>query len=206
MENEQQKANEIVSANVSSPTTALVPTQETQSENVGKAKRKSKKLPKSVRPEEFKALIEVIPKKDFIARIAFLLAYGVGMRVSEVLRCDPSQDHFRPNSIFIPESKYGVERVVPIPKGWKEDFLSNLPLKTTDRTLERKFKKYAKIANLNPLYTFHSLRHGFGTRSLESGIPLNQVQVLLGHSNISTTSIYVKANPLDAIKNYEDLF
>lgn len=52
----------------------------------------------------------------------------------------------------------------------------------------------------------HSLRHGFATRCLESGIPINQVQMLLGHSNVSTTSIYVKANPIDAIKNYEELF
>lgn len=167
-------------------------------------RNKTKKLPKSVRPEEFKAMIKKIPKKDFIARIAFLLAYASGMRVSEVLRC--SKEHFREKSIFIPEAKYGVERVVPIPKGWKKDFLKSLPLKTTDRTLQRKFKKYAKLAKLNPLYTFHSLRHGFATRSLESGVPINQVQVLLGHANLATTSIYTKANPVDAIKSYEDLF
>lgn len=167
-------------------------------------KRKSRPLPKSVRPEEFKELIKVTPTKDMISKIAFLLAYGSGMRVSEVLRCSP--EHFRPNSIFIPPSKYGVERVVPIPKGWKEDFLKHLPIKRTIRSLQRRFKNYSKKANLNPLYTFHSCRHGFATRSLESGIPLNQVQVLLGHSNIATTSVYVKANPLDALKSYEELF
>jgi integrase/recombinase XerD len=85
--------------------------------------KKSRKLPKAIRPEEFKELIKAIPKKDMIARISFLLAYGSGMRVSEVLRC--RKEHFRSNSIFIPESKYGVERVVPTPKGWKEIF-SNL--------------------------------------------------------------------------------
>ncbi|HEY0088226.1 MAG TPA: tyrosine-type recombinase/integrase, partial [Candidatus Lokiarchaeia archaeon] len=61
-------------------------------------------------------------------------------------------------------------------------------------------------AKLPEFYTFHSLRHGFATRLLESGVPINQVQVLMGHSNISTTSIYLKANPIDAIKSYEDLF
>ena len=72
--------------------------------------------------------------------------------------------------------------------------------------LQRNFKTACVKAKLNSLYTFHSLRHGFATRLHESGTPLNQVQVLLGHSNISTTSVYVKANPLDAIKSYEDLF
>lgn len=166
--------------------------------------RKTRKIPKAVRPEEFKLLIQKIPRRDIVSRISFLLAYGSGMRVSEVLRC--SKEHFRGNSIFIPESKYGVERIVPIPKGWKDLFNKELPLKASSRTLERKFKKYAKIAGLPDYYTFHSLRHGFATRLLESGAPLNQVQVLLGHSNISTTSIYTKANPYDAIKSYENLF
>lgn len=167
-------------------------------------KRKSRKLPKSVRPEEFKKLIQAIKKKDMISKVSFLLAYGAGMRISEVLRCSP--EHFRENSIFIPQSKYGVERVVPIPKGWKKEFLKYLPLKTYTRKLQRRFKTYAKKAKLNSQYSFHSLRHGFATRSLESGVPINQVQVLLGHSNISTTSIYTKANPQDALKSYEDLF
>jgi len=166
--------------------------------------RKKRKLPKSVRPEEFILLIKKIPKKDHLAKISFLLAYGAGMRISEVMRC--SKEHFREKSIFIPESKYGVERVVPIPKGWKKDFMKHLPLKTTTRTLQRKFDKYSNLAKLNPLYTFHSLRHGFATRSLESGVPINQVSLLLGHSNIATTSIYTKANPIDAIKSYEDFF
>lgn len=167
-------------------------------------KRRNRKIPKAVRPEEFVSMIKIVPKKDFLARISFLLAYGAGMRISEVLRC--SKEHFRETSIFIPESKYGVERIVPIPKGWKDEFLKYLPLNTTDRTLERKFKKYAVNSNLAKHYTFHSLRHGFATRLLENGVPINQVQVLLGHSNVSTTSVYVKANPVDALKSYEDLF
>ena len=166
--------------------------------------KKSRRLPKSLRPEEFRELIKAVKPKDTDIKIAYLLASGAGMRISEVVRCSP--EHFRPNSIFIPPSKYGVERIVPIPKGWKEDFLKQLPIKRSIRVLQWHFKNGIKRANLNPLYTFHSLRHFFATRSLESGIPLNQVQVLLGHSNISTTSIYVKANPLDALKSYEELF
>jgi len=167
-------------------------------------KRSSRKLPKSVRLEEWDKLIKVIPSKDKTALISFLLAYGASMRISEVLRC--KQEHFRENSIFIPESKYGVERVVPIPKGWRKDFFNFLPINKGKRTLQRKFKKYALKAGLNPLYTFHSLRHGFATRAVEAGIPLNQVQIALGHSNIATTSIYTKASPQDLLKSYEDKF
>ncbi len=166
--------------------------------------KKPRRLPKSVRPEEFPKLIKVIPKKDIIAKIAFLLAYGAGMRVSEVKRCSP--EHFRENSIFIPESKYGVERIVPIPKGWKKEFFKELPLKREIRALQRRFTKYKTIAKLDPKYSFHSLRHGFATRAFENGVPLNQVSLALGHSNISTTSIYLKANPKDMLNSYEEYF
>lgn len=183
--------------------------EEQETKEVSQKKRNSRKLPKAIRPEEFKLLINQVPKTDFKARIGFLLAYGSGMRISEVLRC--SREHFQDNKLFVPESKYGVERYVPIPKGWKEEFFTKIPLtkksiSTGSRMLQRKFKKYSKLAKLQDYYTFHSLRHGFATRGLESGIPINQVQMLLGHSNISTTSVYVKANPVDALKNYEELF
>ncbi len=166
--------------------------------------KKSGKIPKAVRVEEFKLLIQKVPRDDYIARVSFLLAYGSGLRVSEVVRCE--KEHIKGNTIFIPESKNGVERIVPKPKGWRDVFLKYLPIKVTVRTLQRKFRKYSVLAKLSDYYTFHSLRHGFATRLLESGVPINQVQVLLGHSNISTTSIYTKANPHDAIKSYEDLF
>ena len=76
--------------------------------------KKSRKIPKAVRVEEFKLLIQKIPKDDIIARISFLLAYGSGLRVSEVLRC--KKEHFKGNSLFIPESKYGVAK--PCLKEW----------------------------------------------------------------------------------------
>lgn len=166
--------------------------------------KKARRLPKSVRPEEFVRLIRAIPKKDIAARVGFLLAYGSGMRISEVLRCSP--DHFRENSIFVPESKYGVERIVPIPRGWRKEYEKHLPIKKSARSLQRKFCLYKNKAKLNPEYTFHSLRHGFATRLVENNVPINQVSLLLGHSDIKTTSIYTTASPIDAIKSYEEHF
>ncbi len=166
--------------------------------------RKKKKLPKSVRPEEWEKLVKSLPTKDKVALVAFLLAYGSGMRISEVLRC--KKEHFQKKMIFIPESKYGVERYVPVPKNWRQSFFDYLPIPKSERTLQRKFKKYAAKAGLNPDYTFHSLRHGFATRLLESNVPINQVQLALGHSDISTTGIYTKASPSDLLKSYEEKF
>ena len=55
-------------------------------------------------------------------------------------------------------------------------------------------------------YTFHSLRHGWATRMLENGTPINIVSLGLGHANIATTSIYLKASPQDLLKSYEEKF
>ncbi len=145
-----------------------------------------------------------IPKEAIKAKIAFVLGYGAGMRVSEVANCDPK--HFRPNSILVEEGKGGVDRVVPLPRGWRTSFKKNLPLRVCTRTLQRWFKTYAFKCGLSKALSFHSLRHGFATRSIENGVALNQVQLLLGHANIATTSIYTKANPVDALKSYEAHF
>ncbi len=37
-------------------------------------------------------------------------------------------------------------------------------------------------------------------------MPLSHIQMLMGHSNISTTNVYTRARPMDALKSYEDLF
>jgi site-specific recombinase XerD len=41
---------------------------------------------------------------------------------------------------------------------------------------------------------------------MEKGMTLNQIQLLLGHNDISTTSIYLKINPKEALDNYEKLW
>ena len=176
--------------------------------------QRQKKLPKAIRKEDWEKLIKVIPAKDRKALVAFLLAYGSGMRVSEVVRCAP--EHIRENkSIFIPESKYGIERVVPLPKGWRKDFIKVLPIaKSMDekgvanavRLMQFRFTKYKKKSGINPTLTFHSLRHGFATRLLENGVPINQVSLALGHADISTTSIYTRASATDLLAAYEEKF
>lgn len=164
----------------------------------------SKTLVKGLTPQEFKQLISAIPNKDKIAKTAFLLGYGSGLRVSEVIHL--KKENIIDNRIEILESKGGKDRQVPKPKGWKEYMIDVIPIKKSIRTLQRKFKMYAMYAKLPEHYVFHSLRHGFGTRMVESGVPLNQLQLLMGHSSIAVTTVYTKARPIDALKSYEDLF
>lgn len=162
----------------------------------------SRALPKSITLEEFKKLIKNTKNKVF--KIAFLLGFGSGMRISEVINL--KKDHFDKNFITIYEGKGKKDRVVPIPKGWRSSYLDYIPIKKSARSLQRNFKSSVKKAKLNEKYTFHSLRHGFATRCIEKGVPINQLQVLIGHGNLQTTSIYTKARPMDSLKSYENLF
>lgn len=175
----------------------------------------SKTIVKGLTVEEFRKLISVIPAKDKISKTAFLLAFGAGLRISEVVggkREDGDhikaleKDNVKENYINIFGGKGKKDRVVPKPKGWRDYMNDVLPIKKSSRTLQRNFKKYAKAANLPDYYSFHSLRHGFGTRMVESGVPLNQVQLLMGHSSLTVTNVYTKARPQDALKSYEELF
>lgn len=175
----------------------------------------SRTLPKGLTPDEFVSLMKAIPKEDRISKLSFYLAFNAGLRISEIVGGKRKNgDDIEPlkrvnvlkDQINIWDAKGGVDRVVPKPKGWKDWMRSMLPIPRSARTLERNFKKYAKKANLPEHYVFHSLRHGFGLRAADAGIPVHQIQLLMGHSSLAVTNIYTRARPKDAIKSYEELF
>ncbi len=69
-----------------------------------------------------------------------------------------------------------------------------------------KNKTWIARRNKKVFITGNSLRHGFATRLVKQGVPIHHIRTMLGHSNISTTNIYLEANPLDALKSYEEHF
>lgn len=187
--------------------------------------KKRKRLPVALSEDEFYQLIEKTKKEKF--KVAFLLGFAAGLRLSEIVggnRTDGTiipaltKDNvdFKERQIRIMDAKGGKDRVVPLPKGFKEMFLKNLPLNkdyktisSARRAMERGFKQSAKKAGLlirKPDLHFHSLRHGFGTRLAGQKVPIHHIRTLMGHSNISTTNVYLEANPQEALKSYEDLF
>lgn len=172
--------------------------------------RKAKKqtLPMSLSDEEFGKVIDALGKdaRAREAKTAFLLAYESGLRISEIKNLKKEDIDLKSKRIFIKQGKYSKDRVVPLPKTWKGYMIDLLPIKKTVRSLERNFKNACKIASLRSDLHFHNLRHSFATHCLERGMPINQLQVLLGHATVHTTNVYIKANPIDALATYEKIF
>lgn len=172
-----------------------------------KKPKEKKKLPVIVTEDEFTSIIKHTLKRHH--KVAFLLGFGAGMRISEVVNLQPEDVNVLEKRILIRQGKGGKDRIVPLPKGFKEKHLKSLPIKCGVRSLQRAFKDACKRAGLleaKPTLHFHSLRHGFATRMVAQGVPIHHIRTLMGHTNISTTNVYLEANPKDALKSYEELF
>lgn len=177
-------------------------------------KRKIQRIYEALSEEQFIKLLEKTNKPSH--KICFILGYGSGLRISEMTSLNPSDLNFNDKTIHIREGKGSKDRITYIPKWFRKEYLKYLPLKITNRAIESAFLRISLKANINerigtfkrgekdiPLYKFrvHSLRHSFATNALNEGVPIHQVQSLMGHSNLATTSRYTKANPKDAIKS-----
>jgi len=166
-----------------------------------------KKLPVAIDEDEFYDLIKAT--KDEHHKVAFLLGYGAGLRVSEVVKLEKRDIDFKEGKILLRQAKGGKDRVVPIPKVFKPKHLEQIPMKCGVRALQIAFKNAIKTSGLQktkPDAHFHSLRHGFATQCVKKGIPIHHIRTLMGHTNISTTNVYLEANPKEALKSYEELF
>lgn len=185
----------------------------------------ARKLPVYIDSEEFYKILKNTKRNDH--KIAFILGFESGLRISEIAgREEKDGREIKPLSveqidiknkrIRIEGGKGDVDRIVPLPKHFKQSMVQYFPLnkryKNIDsarRGLQRSFKKAAKAAGVlqkKPGIHFHSLRHSFGSRMANQGIPIHHIRSLMGHSNISTTNIYLISNPENALIEYENKF
>ena len=175
------------------------------------SKVKAKPLPIEVSKREFRRIQKTIqfkPKKRkyFIAN---LLAWGSGLRISEVVNLEQKDFNFSDGTIRINMGKNSKDRIVPIPKGFTRNELKDIPIGVQQRALQKEFIKACEESGVKkdkPKVHFHSLRHGFATECIRSGMDLPFVQRLLGHEDLQTTSLYINLAPKEAIDQYKEKF
>lgn len=172
-------------------------------------KAKPKPLPIEVDEKEFAAIIEIT--KQMHHKIAFLLGWGSGLRISEVVNLKPGDIRLesKPRQIRINMGKNSKDRIVPIPKAFKKSHLKYIPIKCGVRALQKAFIMYSEKAGVKkdkPKVHFHSLRHGFATQCIRKGMSLPVLKILLGHEDIQTTAIYINLVPEEALNEYYDKF
>jgi integrase/recombinase XerD len=166
-----------------------------------------KRLPVAINEQEFEKLIRHTNKKTH--KLAFLLGFGAGLRISEITALESRHINLKNKNINVEQGKGGKDRVVPLPKGFREEHLALLPIGLSGRALQIAFRSACRRSGLvliKPGIHFHSLRHGFASHAVARGIPVHHIRTLLGHASIATTNIYLEMNPQEALKSYEKLF
>ena len=176
--------------------------------------KEPQKLPPVLSPDEVKRVLTMATSLK--ARAMLTLAYGCGLRASEVVRlraCDIDSEQM---IIRVVQSKGRKDRNVMLPleildllrQWWKArptrrdagvapelrwlfpGRIDRQPM--TPRQFGRLFKEAVKAAGLRKAVSLHSLRHSFATHLLENGQDIRLIQALLGHEKLDTTARYTR--------------
>jgi integrase/recombinase XerD len=170
-------------------------------------------LPQSLTEDEVEALLaapnvtEPLGHRD-LAMLEVL--YATGVRVSELITLRMTQLNLNQGVLRI-IGKGDRERLIPLgdeAQDWLREFIGGprveillerqtdflFPTRRGDRMTRQAFwhiiKRYARKAGVTKKLSPHTVRHAFATHLLNNGADLRVVQLLLGHSDVSTTQIY----------------
>lgn len=168
-----------------------------------KRPKKEKKIPAVLTKDETKKLLESFDNKK--SRLMASLIYACGLRVSELINLKINDLDFSEKIGQIRQGKGKKDRVFNIPSFLFEDlqfhigsqkennqeYLFTGPKgKLTSRNLQKIISGAARRAGIKKDVHCHTLRHSFATHLLENGVDIRKIQILLGHSSISTTELY----------------
>ena len=183
-----------------------------------------KKLPNTLDIEDVTKLLDIKCNSvfDYRNKCMLELLYGTGLRISELLSLTLN-DIDTINYTLRCIGKGNKERIVPIndyiiislndylkvrnnllkTKTTKELFLNKNGDKLDRKGFNKILSKLLLEKGLNPNVTPHTLRHSFATHLLEYGADLRVIQELLGHSDISTTTIYTHISNKKVREDYK---
>lgn len=177
------------------------------------APKLGRSLPKSLTEEDVELLLMAPDTSTPLGmrdRVLFEVLYATGLRVTELVSLQLMQVNLQQGVLRV-TGKGNKERLVPLGEeavSWLQKYLSNTradllkghisdALFVTKRGAEMTrqafwyiIKRYAFQAEISTTISPHTLRHAFATHLLNHGADLRVVQMLLGHSDLSTTQIY----------------
>ncbi len=167
-------------------------------------------------PEEVRQLLDAAPGLKY--RAALSVAYGAGLRASEVVSLKLSDIDSERMVIRVEQGKGRKDRYAMLsehllhllrtywkasrPQGWL--FPGQNPVNPlTTRQLRRAFDGAKAAAGIDKRVCLHTLRHCFATHLLEQKVDIRVIQVLLGHKKLDTTARYsqVASTTLRAVKS-----
>jgi len=152
--------------------------------------------------------------------------YRAGLRLSEALKLAPADIRWESGLLEIRHAKNDKDRTVPVDSetiAWLRAWLEKRPKvrgngsrrffctlrarPLSGRYVEAMVKRLAVKAlgeERGKVVTPHVLRHTYATSLLNGGFTIREVQVLLGHSDVSTTQIYTHVRPQDLVAKIQN--
>lgn len=177
------------------------------------APKQGRPLPKSLTERDVEALLaapNVNTDLGLRDRAMLELLYACGLRVSELCELDVSQVNVSAGVVKV-FGKGSKERLVPLgeeAQTWLQKYIkkarpqllkvkasgvlfpSNRGQHMTRQTFWHRIKRHGVAAGIDKALSPHVIRHAFATHLLNHGADLRVIQMLLGHSDLSTTQIY----------------
>jgi site-specific recombinase XerD len=170
-------------------------------------------LPNLFTKEEVRKIID--SAGSLTHRALLMLAYGSGLRLSEITNLKVSDIDSTQMRLFVRKGKGDRDRFALLPEStldalreyWKEqrpkDWLFVSPKKGgkyVGKTVQDAFKAALKKSGVQKHGTIHTLRHCFATHLLEAGADIYTIKKLLGHVRIDTTVWYSQLADSDVLK------
>lgn len=179
-----------------------------------KSPKTSKKLPVVLTKEEVKRLIDSIKNRKH--KLIVMLLYSSGLRLSELLNLKAGDLELDEKIGWVRSGKGAKDRLFLLSNRLIEELKEYVQDKKEDdfvftgrngrmtpRNVQKMIKKIARNTGIEKNVHPHVLRHCFATHLLESGENIRKIQLLLGHSNLNTTQLYldISNEELKKVKN-----
>ena len=180
--------------------------------------RRERRLPTVLSRVAVAALLDA--PRNLKHRVMLMALYGAGLRVAELVALQAADVDSKRQLIRVRQGKGRQDREVLLPARLLESLRAywkafqpivwlfpgqdpQRPIST--RSVRLVCRQAAKKAKLAKRVSPHTLRHSFATHLLEDGVDLRTIQVLLGHRDLKTTTVYLHVSPTAAASTLSPL-